>query len=108
VEIIPSAIADAGKNADINGITNCKFVVGKAEEKLYEIINTHSKHGKIVAIVDPPRAGLRKFIFKFLSLIFSLKITFVCFLQTKKHARVFEVQIKLNGLSTWLVTLLWL
>lgn len=60
VEIIPSAIADAGKNAEINGITNCKFVVGKAEEKLYEIINTHSKHGKIVAIVDPPRAGLHQ------------------------------------------------
>lgn len=62
MEIVPSAVSDAMKNAEINGITNCKFVVGKAEEELSSIIYSHSKPGKIIAIVDPPRAGLRKYI----------------------------------------------
>src|SRR5699024_7089780 len=34
VEIIPQAIEDARKNAEINGITNAEFYVGKAEEVL--------------------------------------------------------------------------
>ena len=34
VEIIPQAIEDARKNADINGIENAEFYAGKAEEVL--------------------------------------------------------------------------
>lgn len=87
MEIIPAAIADAGKNAEINGITNCKFVVGKAEEKLNEILKTHSTHGKIVAIVDPPRAGLRKFILTFLSSRFCIfELTFFFSFYTDQKA----------------------
>ena len=57
VEIIPEAVRDAQKNAENNGVTNCSFFTGKAEEilipKLRDIDNKN-----IVAIVDPPRAGL--------------------------------------------------
>jgi len=57
VEIVPEAVRDAQKNAENNGVTNCTFFTGKAEEilipKLRDIDNKD-----IVAIVDPPRAGL--------------------------------------------------
>lgn len=53
------AIADAKENARLNEITNAEFFVGKAEEILgsvcYRAINN------VVAVVDPPRAGLRKY-----------------------------------------------
>ena len=63
VEIIPQAIEDARKNAEINGITNAEFYVGKAEEVLpdyyrkYEESNPGSRAHADVIVVDPPRKG---------------------------------------------------
>jgi len=37
VEIVPQAIDDARHNAEINGITNAEFFVGKAEEVVPDI-----------------------------------------------------------------------
>ena len=58
---------DAKRNAENNGLTNCTFVAGKAEDELPGLIETiesntdgETKSTKTVAIVDPPRAGLRK------------------------------------------------
>ena len=55
VEIVPRAIEDANRNAQINGIENAEFYVGKAEEVVPEL----EKHGirADVAVVDPPRKG---------------------------------------------------
>ncbi len=56
VEIIPQAIEDAKKNAELNGITNAKFYVGAAEEVLpgkYKAENIRAD----VIVVDPPRKG---------------------------------------------------
>lgn len=64
MEIIESAVEDAWRNAEKNGITNCLFVAGKAEDELEPLIkkiDSESENSKIVAILDPPRAGLRKF-----------------------------------------------
>ena len=44
VEIIPQAIEDARKNAQINGIENAKFYVGKAEEVLPGYYADYAKH----------------------------------------------------------------
>ncbi|XP_018392571.1 PREDICTED: tRNA (uracil-5-)-methyltransferase homolog A-like isoform X1 [Cyphomyrmex costatus] len=59
VEIIPDAIQDAKENAVKNDIKNCEFFVGKAEDILLPVIQRTTK-SNIIAIVDPPRAGLHQ------------------------------------------------
>ncbi|MCM0583466.1 23S rRNA (uracil(1939)-C(5))-methyltransferase RlmD [Weissella diestrammenae] len=56
VEIVPGAVADAKRNAKINGIDNVKFELGKAEEKMVEWQAADVKPD--VIFVDPPRKGL--------------------------------------------------
>ncbi|MDV6377748.1 23S rRNA (uracil(1939)-C(5))-methyltransferase RlmD [Sporosarcina sp. GW1-11] len=55
VEIVPQAIEDAKRNAQINGITNTHFEAGPAED----IIPKWYAEGKRfdVLVVDPPRKG---------------------------------------------------
>lgn len=55
VEIVPEAIADANRNAELNGITNVTFAVGAAEE----VIPAWKEQGirPDVLVVDPPRKG---------------------------------------------------
>jgi 23S rRNA (uracil1939-C5)-methyltransferase len=55
VEILPEAIEDARKNAELNGITNVEFAVGKAEEVMPAWKSAGLKPDVIV--VDPPRKG---------------------------------------------------
>lgn len=63
VEIVPQAIDDARNNAEINGIDNVEFFVGKAEEVLpeyyeqYECEHNGEKAYADVIVVDPPRKG---------------------------------------------------
>ncbi len=62
VEIVPQAIEDARNNAQINGIDNAEFFVGKAEEVLPEYYAEYEReHGRTayadVIVVDPPRKG---------------------------------------------------
>ncbi|WP_153731619.1 23S rRNA (uracil(1939)-C(5))-methyltransferase RlmD [Sporosarcina obsidiansis] len=55
VEIVPQAIQDAKRNAEVNGITNTHFEAGAAEE----VIPKWYAKGKQfdVLMVDPPRKG---------------------------------------------------
>ncbi|KAG1674637.1 tRNA (uracil-5-)-methyltransferase A [Nymphon striatum] len=63
VELNSSAVKDAKQNAEINGIENTDFVCGKAEDTIYGLIKRASSE-EIVAIVDPPRAGLNSRVVK--------------------------------------------
>lgn len=56
VEVVPGAIDDAKRNADINGVNNAKFELGKAEEKMVEWHEAGMRPD--VIFVDPPRKGL--------------------------------------------------
>jgi len=57
VELVPEAVRDARRNAEKNSITNCSFFAGRAENILQNLLRgINSKN--IVAVVDPPRAGL--------------------------------------------------
>lgn len=63
VEIVPQAVEDARRNAEINGIENAEFYVGKAEEVLpghyerYEKEHPGERTHADVIVVDPPRKG---------------------------------------------------
>ena len=56
VEIVPAAVENAKRNAELNGITNVSFRAGKAEELLPQMVANGLRPDVIV--VDPPRKGL--------------------------------------------------
>jgi 23S rRNA (uracil1939-C5)-methyltransferase len=56
IEIVPEAIADARKNAELNGILNAAFTVGKAEEVVPAMVARGGLEVDVV-VVDPPRKG---------------------------------------------------
>ncbi|WP_342043215.1 23S rRNA (uracil(1939)-C(5))-methyltransferase RlmD [Bacillus sp. OTU2372] len=55
VEVVPEAIEDAKRNAELNGLANAEFAAGEAEV----VIPKWYKEGNIadVLVVDPPRKG---------------------------------------------------
>lgn len=57
LEMITEAVKDARANAELNGIQNCDFFAGKAEDILTSVL-ARADGDDIIAIVDPPRAGL--------------------------------------------------
>lgn len=61
MEIIPEAIYDANENAKDNGIMNASFAAGNADDLIFSMVKEANigKDENIVAIVDPPRAGLQ-------------------------------------------------
>ncbi|GAB6138139.1 23S rRNA (uracil(1939)-C(5))-methyltransferase RlmD [Halanaerobaculum tunisiense] len=54
IEVIPEAIEQAQENAQLNGINNCQFKVGKVRDVLPELKEEFSPE---VIVVDPPRKG---------------------------------------------------
>ncbi|XP_050579632.1 tRNA (uracil-5-)-methyltransferase homolog A [Bombus affinis] len=59
IEMIEDAIKDAKENVVANEVSNCEFFVGKAEDVLSPVIRRTTKPD-IIAVVDPPRAGLHQ------------------------------------------------
>mgnify|MGYP000513040283 CR=1 FL=1 len=55
VEIVPEAIKDARKNAELNGIGNVEFAVGAAEVVMPQWVEQGVRPD--VVVVDPPRKG---------------------------------------------------
>jgi tRNA (uracil-5-)-methyltransferase len=68
LELNPEAISDAKYNARLNGISNAEFLEGRAEITLPELMqklkleNDNSR--EIIAIVDPPREGLHRYVIR--------------------------------------------
>jgi tRNA (uracil-5-)-methyltransferase len=60
LELVAEAVKDAKANAQLNEINNCEFFTGKAEDILPSVL-ARATGDDIVAIVDPPRAGLREY-----------------------------------------------
>ncbi|KAK2145992.1 hypothetical protein LSH36_641g00053 [Paralvinella palmiformis] len=63
IELCKEAVDDAKINAENNGIQNVKFYCGKAETLLPSIIGQFDRND-VVAVVDPPRAGLHQDVIK--------------------------------------------
>ncbi|SPD72359.1 putative enzyme [uncultured Desulfobacterium sp.] len=55
IEIAESAVLDARKNCEENGVTNCRFICGDIRDTLSSIDLRPD-----VLIIDPPRAGMHK------------------------------------------------
>ena len=56
LEIVASAIADAERNAELNGIENARFFAGSTRTGMRPLVEKAGKPDVIV--LDPPRAGL--------------------------------------------------
>jgi 23S rRNA (uracil1939-C5)-methyltransferase len=58
VELVDEAVADAGENARLNGISNARFRAGDARKEIRPLLEEAGQPDLVV--VDPPRAGLSK------------------------------------------------
>jgi 23S rRNA (uracil1939-C5)-methyltransferase len=59
IEAVPDAVADAKRNAEEQGVTNCTFLLGDLKEKIVDDAAWLDEHGAPdVMIIDPPRAGM--------------------------------------------------
>jgi 23S rRNA (uracil1939-C5)-methyltransferase len=56
LEIVPEAIADAERNAELNGIGNARFLAGNARTGVRPLVEQAGRPD--VVVLDPPRAGL--------------------------------------------------
>jgi 23S rRNA (uracil1939-C5)-methyltransferase len=56
IEIVEAAIADARRNAELNGIRNANFLAGDVRTAMRPMIERAGRPD--VVLVDPPRAGL--------------------------------------------------
>lgn len=54
VEISESAVKKAAHNAELNGLTNCRFIAADAREVFKDVPHPG---GDTVVLIDPPRAG---------------------------------------------------
>ncbi|MCL1863352.1 MAG: 23S rRNA (uracil(1939)-C(5))-methyltransferase RlmD [Defluviitaleaceae bacterium] len=59
VDIVAPAVADAQKNAELNGIKNADFVCGAAEEVIPRLMQSGEISPDVV-FLDPPRKGCEK------------------------------------------------
>ena len=59
IEIVKSAVVDAKKNAQLNGIENCEFLEGDIKDVL-PTLKSGLKQKPDVMIIDPPRVGMHK------------------------------------------------
>ncbi|MBO0934825.1 23S rRNA (uracil(1939)-C(5))-methyltransferase RlmD [Fibrella aquatilis] len=76
VEYVEAAVADAGVNAEVNGISNATFFAGDMKNLLTEAF--FAQHGAPdVVITDPPRAGMDEAVVRQLLLAAPQKVVYV-------------------------------
>ncbi|CAF2056760.1 unnamed protein product [Rotaria magnacalcarata] len=59
IEMIKDAVEDAKRNAKLNNINNIEFIAEKIENVINKLVKKYSQH-RLVAILDPPRAGVHR------------------------------------------------
>ncbi len=78
LELVESAVEDAWRNAEINGVKNCKFISGDLREKLYTDKSWMRETPKPdVIIIDPPRSGMHPDVVKAVAKIKPERIVYV-------------------------------
>lgn len=59
MELVESAVADARRNRELNGIDNCRFIAGDIKDRL-----SPTDERPDILVIDPPRAGMHKEVVK--------------------------------------------
>ena len=75
IEVVAAAVADAEKNARMNGIQNCRFAAGDASELLEEM-RLEAKRVDLI-ILNPPRKGCEEQVLKDAALLAPARIIYV-------------------------------
>lgn len=75
VEVIPQAIENAKRNAELNNITNAEFICGDATKASKTLENRGIKPS--VIIVDPPRKGCDKQLIEIISNMSPSRVVYV-------------------------------
>jgi 23S rRNA (uracil1939-C5)-methyltransferase len=58
IESVKDSVENAIKNAELNSIKNCRFLLGEAKEVLSSLVQEN--YSPEVIVVDPPRGGMHK------------------------------------------------
>ena len=77
VEVIAPAIENARKNAELNGIRNAEFYVGKAEEIFPDFCHKYPDEAPDTVVLDPPRKGCDPALLEALTACRPAKIVYV-------------------------------
>ena len=75
IEIVPEAIEDAHRNAEINNLTNTEFICGNAQEVVPELYGKGIRADAVV--VDPPRKGIEEIVLQTIADMKVPKIVYV-------------------------------
>jgi len=76
MEIVESAVADAGKNCQINNISNCRFIQGDIRDSLSKASEALPMQPDVM-IIDPPRVGMHNDVVKQVLQIAPQRIVYV-------------------------------
>jgi 23S rRNA (uracil1939-C5)-methyltransferase len=78
IESSASAVADAGRNAQRLGVSNCTFMLGDLKETLTGDRSPSSRHpSPSVIVTDPPRAGMHEAVVREIAVLAPRRIVYV-------------------------------
>ena len=78
LELVSEAVADARVNAGLNGVDNCKFVLGDMQALFGKISHLVDRYGNPqVVVTDPPRAGMHPSVVKSLVALAPPRVVYV-------------------------------
>ena len=80
IEIVPEAVKNAVRNAELNDLRNVEFIEGKSETVCEELVNKKQIRADIV-VVDPPRKGCDSSLINTLIFLNPEKIVYVSWLE---------------------------
>ncbi len=98
IESVPTAVEDARRNAERNGVTNCHFLLGDLKERLVDDPSWLDEHAPpTVMIIDPPRAGMHP---KIVEKILAMKPPRIVYVSCNPATQARDVQM-LCGSGTY-------
>lgn len=101
IEIVPEAVKNAVRNAELNDLRNVEFIEGKSETVCEELVNKKQIRADIV-VVDPPRKGCDSSLINTLIFLNPEKIVYVsCNPKTlARDLKLLESDYKITKIAT--------